>query len=549
LSTNPLPLRDYQIADLGFHIGAKKSLNTSHPGTGKTPTVCMLAYYHWAKRGKKTIWTMPQSLMRQNRDKLLTFTGFEEDDVEIMDSAHAPLTKKWTGPTKTHQQRVNSLRIFIRDARATGLKTGLSHTTALATAGVIGLCQEEKGLTLKGEVVDLACYNEDESVIFEYVPGPDGKPQKFKGLTIDVEVKDLIAASKAKVFIGTFAFGRNHYDHLLRCHPDIDLFLVDELHMGYKSAESEATESFFAINNHVENFCGMTGSLIDGRLDNAFPAIHAIEPLYYGSQAGFLQQHATFIDSFGRVLGWKNEDKLTEILSRHSVCHTFQEVYGDEPVVFFHEKIEVTPKVRESYDKFHEQAMLELENAEFLDGSQPGVAVIRARQILAHPETMGLAKGERTGKDERLAIFAAEGQKMLLFTSLKPEQVRTYELLTSLGLKGGLINSDVSKPQRDKIDRAFKAGELDFIVASGPTAAVGYDWELADHVIYVSPDYQDVNFIQGYRRASRGTRTTTLRVTSLEYRNTIEGRQYSILTFKSQLANKVDSSRPVLMFT
>lgn len=46
MTLNPKPLRDYQIQHLGFHIAEKKSLNTSHPGTGKTPTVCMFAYYH-----------------------------------------------------------------------------------------------------------------------------------------------------------------------------------------------------------------------------------------------------------------------------------------------------------------------------------------------------------------------------------------------------------------------------------------------------------------------------------------------------------------------
>ena len=162
---------------------------------------------------------------------------------------------------------------------------------------------------------------------------------------------------------------------------------------------------------------------------------------------------------------------------------------------------------------------------------------------------MGLAKGEMTGKDERLAIYAAEGQKMLLFSPLKPEQRRIHQFLTSLGLKGGLINSDVSRKERDVIDLAMKAGDLDFIVASGPTASVGYDWEMIDHVIFVNVDYQDVNFVQGYRRADRGTRTIPLRLTSMEYDDTIEKRQYQIVTAKSVLANRVDPTRRVLSFS
>lgn len=190
--------------------------------------------------------------------------------------------------------------------------------------------------------------------------------------------------------------------------------------------------------------------------------------------------------------------------------------------------------------------MLELEDAEFLDGTLPGVATIRARQILAHPETMGLAKGETTGKDEVLARYAVEGRPMLVFAALKPEQERCLKVLKEAGLRAALINSDVTTPERNEIDRAFRAGELDAIVGSGPTVAVGYNWERADHVIFVSIDYKDTNILQAYRRASRGSRTTTLRVTFLQYEDSIDQRQYEIVRKKSELANKVDPSRKVL---
>lgn len=529
-------LRPEQVEDLGRMIAEKKILDTSHPGTGKTPKVCVLAYYHWAKRQKKTFWTMPQSLMSQNKVKMLKCTDFKPEDIEIFTSDHAPMTKNWTGPTKIRQKRVASVRVRIVDPKASGLKARkLSDYVTL---------------TKQGFKVGFDAANDEEfDVIVERLKGPDGKDMMAKGITEDVVVKDLIAASTAKVFIGTFKFCSLHDRHLVKCHPDLDLFLVDEHHLGFKGPTSEQTQSFYRLNKHCKNFVGMTGSLVDGQLDSAFPAVHVIEPLYYGSHAGFIDEHAGYIDDYNRVTMWTNTDKLKQILSRHSVCRTFAEVYGEEQVVHEHVFVDVTPKVRESYKLFHDQAMLELEDQSIIDGTQPGVAVIRARQILAHPETMGLAKGEMTGKDERLVIYAAEGQKMLLFSPLKPEQRRIHELLTSLGLRGGLINSDVSRKERDRIDLAMKAGDLDFIVASGPTASVGYDWEMIDHVLFVNVDYQDVNFVQGYRRADRGTRTKPLRLTSMEYEDTIEKRQYQIVSQKSQLANLVDNTRRVLTFS
>src|SRR3546814_9015270 len=68
----PYTHRPYQVQDLAFHMANPKSLNLSEPGTGKTPTVCVLAYYHWAKHGRKTIWAMPKSLMEKNKDRKST---------------------------------------------------------------------------------------------------------------------------------------------------------------------------------------------------------------------------------------------------------------------------------------------------------------------------------------------------------------------------------------------------------------------------------------------------------------------------------------------
>ena len=491
MKIEPPPLRQYQADDLAYHIANPKSLNLSEPSTGKTPTVCVLAYYHWVKHKRKTIWTMPVSLMEKNKEEMALFTGFDIDDIHIFGSAHGNLTKKWTGPTTT----------IVKKRR---VKTGML--------------------------------------------GPDGK-EITKWDHYDAKVKDLIAEAKdAKVFISSFSFLRDNWKHLFATIPEIDNFMVDELHMGYGGPSSKQTASFWQTGRKCSQFCGMTGTLIDGRLDSAYPAIHLIEPNYYGSYNGFIDSHAAWIDDYGNVDSWKDHDKLRQIIDRHSIRHTRKEVYGDQPIHFQTRMVEMGEKCRESYKLFHDQAMLELEDDNFLDGALPGVATIRARQIMAHPETNGIAKGETTGKDRFLAEVAAEGQPMLVFAALKPEQRRSLEVLKACGMTADIINSDTSTKDRDRIDKAFRAGELDAIVASGPTAAVGYNWERADHVIFISIDYKDVNVSQAYLRASRGTRTTTLLVTFVQYADSIDQRQYAIVKAKSEEAHKVDPTREVLNF-
>lgn len=560
-------LREKQIEQLAFYIKNPKCLDLSDPGTGKTPPCCVYSYMCWARGEVKTLWSMPKSLLKKNLKELVRFTEFQVanvkkytpgDDVVILHTDRASMTKSWTGPTIASTRKRTGYRCFLPGAS--------QETSSIELADEARKLAEARGeaykplqlgyqradgkwclLNGKGE------HNEKPSAWIAVKPllGPDDKPQKVT--RDDPEVfKDLIAAAAAdgaKVVICTFAFMSMHWERVLEAFPEIDLLLVDELHMAYGGLESRLTESFFHVNRKVSRFVGMTGTLINGRLDTAFPALHVIEPRYYGNRMGFYYEHVAAMDDYGRPIRWKNEAKLSAIINKHSIRRTFEEVYGKEDVVFFAETIDMHEKVREAYDEFHETAILELQDGRVLDGSMTGVAQMRARQIMGHPETMLADIPKWTEKDERLIVHLNKGVKTLVFAALQPEQERILRLCEELGLRAELINAHVSGAQRARIDEMAQRGELDVIVASGPTTAVGYNWEMFDLVIFVSIDFMDVNILQAYRRASRGSRTRTLHVVFFKYEDSIDDRMYEIVKDKSTLANRVDATRPILDFT
>jgi len=575
-------LREKQVGQLAFYIANPRCLDLSDPGTGKTPPCCVYAYWVWARQQGRTFWSMPKSLLNKNLKEICRFSDFNVknpkrytpgDDVAILKTDHLAMTNSWTGPTIQRQKTIKSWPVRV-------VQTG-EQTTTHALRERAAAKQTSKSAAAQAKAIKFwysrPFQTADNLTSFEWAPldgrgkpvrsmecppglevvpkfMPDGVTPMRDDVIEEETARDLIgyyAQQGVKVVIFTFAFMSEHYDRLLAAFPDAKLLLVDELHMpgGYSTPTSKATESFYWVMRKVERFVGMTGTLINGRLDSAYAAISVIEPRYYGSLQGFYYEHAAITDDYDRVIVWKNEAKLKAIIERHSIRRTFEEVYGEEDVVFFTEYVDLNEQLQAEYDKFEEQAMLELEDGRTLDGTLPGVNLIRCRQIMGHPETLGLAKGEETAKDERLRVHLSEGVKCLMFASLKPEQERLLRLARDLGLRAELINSDTSGPQRARIDEMAQRGELDVIVGSGPTVAVGYNWEMFDHVIFVSLDYLDTNILQAYRRASRGSRTKTLRVTFLRYTTDIETRIFQINTAKSQLANRVDDTRPVLHFT
>lgn len=400
-----------------------------------------------------------------------------------------------------------------------------------------------KGLLFKNkiELLEFTNFSWNEVIIV------DGTP---------AERAAQMATPEGKVFLMGYTRFALDWRNLKEIHPEVNAHVVDEFHMGFKTAKSKRAQELFRAHRRLDYFGIMTGTLIDGRLDHAYPAIKVIEPRYYADHDDFLNRHAE-MDLDDNVIGWHDYERLGRILNNHSIRRTFEEVHGKVEKKIQVQLCEMHPRQQDAYDEFEEDALLELDsfidtlNSDVLEAEQPGVKTIRCRQILAHPETFDiLKKGQMTGKDEALEIHCTDHlrkkEPLIIFATLKPEQRRIAALASDLGLRVGLINSDVSPKKRGEIDLAFRNGELDVVVASPATTSVGYNWGHVDHVIFASVDYSDSNFSQGFKRAIRGARETPLRITVLTYGTRVCHRMIEVLEYKSMLKHKVDPSYEIL---
>lgn len=343
---------------------------------------------------------------------------------------------------------------------------------------------------------------------------------------------------------------------------------VDEFHMCYGGFNSARAQAYMEYHRNLDEGIVMTGTLVHGRLDTVFPAIHAIEPRYYSGYDSFLAHHA-YLDEYGRPFAWKNHSRISQILARHAIRHTFEEVYGAEAKVILPEDADMTPKQRREYDDFMQTLTIDLGDA-IIDGSAAPMTILRARQIMETafamkdprgPEfpNVDLLDGGLAGKEELLQMHFADharaGTPVVVFASFVEQQKRIIELGLQAGLRMGLLNGTVSARQRADIDEGFRRGELDGLVCTPMVAAFGYNWQFwgsqqmeVDHCIFASMDYMDTNFLQAYRRFIRGKRKKPLRISILRYRNSMDQRVFEILKQKSKDANKVDPTRQVYSF-
>lgn len=360
--------------------------------------------------------------------------------------------------------------------------------------------------------------------------------------------KDTLT-STAKAFLMTPDRLHRSYAEIISAYPDIKMLVGDETHMYWANHEGKRVQSMYAAMKQIPFSVWMTGTLINGKLPTCFPAIHNIEPRYYGNYETFLNHHR-ILDEDKKIIGWADTERVARLIGRHSIRRSFESIYGKEEKVILPEYVDMSPAQEVAYRKFEQAGLLELDDR-FLEAPNGGVAALRCRQILSHPETFGIADGELTGKDERLIIHLVDhlntGKPLIIYSSFVAEQERIVKLCQRVGLTVALMNGNVSGDQRAHNSEEFISGNVQVIVGSPQVTAVGYNWAHVDHVIFVSLDYRDDSFVQGYRRAVRGIRATPLRITMLYYNDAyVEFRVAEIIEGKSRLANQVDPTREVL---
>jgi hypothetical protein len=273
-----------------------------------------------------------------------------------------------------------------------------------------------------------------------------------------------------------------------------------------------------------------------------------LEPRYYPSYEAFMNYH-TVLDDRGKPILWMREEKVREIMTRHGQRRSFESSFGKVPAVQKTHYVQMSGAQEEAYRKFEAEAILELEKV-FLDGTLPGVNLIRSRQILSCPEIFGIGKGEQTVRDAFVELQAADhletGDPWMLGSASVPEQERICELLNKLGIKAEVMNGETSLSQRGALDRDFIARKIQALVVSFEVGSIGFNWSHVDHVTNLHQSYFHDDYEQFWKRTTRGVRTRPVLIDNIVYEDTVEEAVLGVIIKKMKLSNAVDPTKEVI---
>lgn len=334
--------------------------------------------------------------------------------------------------------------------------------------------------------------------------------------------------------------------------------VVDELHLGYKSATATRTQKWMTAHRIFKYFVAMTATPVDGRLDTVYPFISVIEPRYYMNHGHFLKTHAVR-DENDKIVEWVGTERIAKILNRHCIRRTFEDVYGKAnmapPII---ERVTMLPEQFKLYERMKEEGLLNIEQ-QIQTASEEEIRVmmdmevgagqqfLRARQLLQCPEDLGHKFKGTLPKDDAVATHMqnchAAKEALLVFCVNQSEVERLAKMGNKIGVPTGYIHGGLSPRKKEEVSQRFIRGELMCVVATPDTTGTGYNWQHVDEILWSTLDYKDSSWRQGLQRAIRGEREKTLRVYVLQYMNSFDQILWDMLKRKSKLAEASDPTR------
>jgi SNF2 family DNA or RNA helicase len=287
--------------------------------------------------------------------------------------------------------------------------------------------------------------------------------------------------------------------------------LVADEYKFIKSPKSKAFKAFQKVAYKVPYLALMNGTPVVKSPLDLFPLVQLINPNIYVTEKNFLRHHAKYAKDatgFPVIIGWKNLDKLNEIVAKTCRRKLKKDVLELPEKQLIIKQFSLGEKHYKKLKEFWDLGFLELGigEDEFIF-AQASALLHKVRQATVSPEIVGV--DEKSAYFDMLDITLEEigDEQGILFAHYHTTSNLIRDYFDSRGITYGIVDGRVSPKDKDKAIADFKEGKVKWLIGNAKSMGVGLDLQHCFNVVFFELDYEVDNFWQGMDRVHRPGQT------------------------------------------
>ena len=312
-----------------------------------------------------------------------------------------------------------------------------------------------------------------------------------------------------------------------------DMIIVDEIHMfkNWKSKRSKFAKKLKIKDDGLR--IGLSGTPIDGRLEDLHSIFEFLIPGLFTSRGKFLDRYA-IRNEWNAVVGYLNVEEVRDTIKPFFLRRLKKDVAKQLPEkIFKNIYVELSPDERKIYNAIKDQSH------EITEEALAITTVLRARQFCNAPVLVDEYPefgSKFAACIEALEEIIANGHKVLIFSMFEQMVEKLYVEFENNGWKSLKITGRTSKKDRPAIARRFNEDENIDICVMNEAGSTGLNFQGASYVFHYDDNWSPAIMKQRTDRAHRITTDHTVTVINFICLNTIEDHVRETLKKKDDLS-------------
>ena len=282
---------------------------------------------------------------------------------------------------------------------------------------------------------------------------------------------------------------------------------------------------------------GLSGTPMDGRLEELHSVMGFVAPGLLGSKSRFFQMHIE-TDFWGKVTGYKRLGEVSKRIEPYFLRRLKRDVLKDLPdKIYENRMVSLTPEEHKIYKQLAEGGHEATEDAQAI------VAVIRCKQFCNWPKKVDdSCKGNSkmdAFKEVLDEVIIQNGHKALVFSQYKEMLDILVDILKKMSIKYLRIDGDTDKQERAAMQAKFNNDPKIDLMIGTEAMSTGLNFTAADYVINYDDNWSPSVMGQREDRCHRIGQRNVVTVVNFICKNTIEERIRSVIYGKNKITSEV----------